>query len=316
MQWFAEFLSNTIAIILIATGVLKVVSSGEFPDSSFAFMFSFQAVLFVVGMSELVLGFWLLSRISDWWSPRVCLLFFIGTLIYGVVGLLQGKETCPCFGNFHSPTLLGVVLSGFGIIALSFVVRASVIREKSVAATNQWLLGGIGLSLVVIGSTELLMPTFRFIDYLGALDGRCLSVETRDIVVNVDYVSGSTQTLPIRLRNNCRSKPLSVVGIRSWGCPMNGHFTKLPISLAPGESKTVDLCFQRAPAPSEMIELLENAPDLIQISNHEYRLFTERQTVTYEIVTGDLERSNQPLPVVVIPTGKFLAKIAAVRPDK
>lgn len=111
-SFFYPIVSRVAAVVLLIAGGLKMMDflSGLTPASSW------WVAIFSTAF-ELLFGFWLLIGLYPRWSRLVALASFAVFLNVALVGALQGRASCGCFGNasvqpWYAVTLDALMFAG------------------------------------------------------------------------------------------------------------------------------------------------------------------------------------------------------------
>lgn len=221
-----------IGVLLMFAGLGKVVAAQPILIAS-AWVIPIAAAT-VWGLTELILGWFVLSFIASRWLRIVLKGMFV---LFAMVLLLEwsrGATQCQCLGGSGLP-ILGMIGLDFTIIACLFVQRHWWDRPSSV---SPGLLGDLAfhsrfavpivlaVSLVMYGSPR------SAIDYVA---GKSVLVRSQQRFAG-QVQPDETTTTEFELRN-VSARPIRVLGAKaSCRCVA---IDDLPLTLGPGESKSI-----------------------------------------------------------------------------
>jgi len=236
----------SLGLFLLAVAGLKMLGSRDRLDGSFLSSPQLQYAALTV---EVLLGVWLLSgryQRDAWLAALALFTVFSGISFYLTV---VGQRSCPsCFGPIpvNPAVTLAIDLAILIALALCRPAGGERIARWVILATASMMFAGLSGYLLLSDST------------LAYLRGESITVEPTVCDVGSGR-AGEERTFTIRLTNHA-SMPIKLSGGKSHcGCkPVD-----LPIALAPGESRSINVWMGFAGSPGRF--------------QHTFELFTDHE---------------------------------------
>jgi hypothetical protein len=226
-----------LGVLLLTAASLKIAGLAIDPWSQESVLWSLRVQVAAVEV-ESVLGLWLLSGWSLRTSWLLCLAFFASMAAISIYLVLEGQESCGCFGQIMVNPWLTFFLD-LGAVALLLFCRPESSGEVPSGIRARTLKTAVvaGPILILILGAFLVSADKDVAGMLAQLRGESITVEPP-----VTYVgegrAGDVRNFTIELTNHAAHAIHCIGGTTSCSCIATRDF---PVELRPAETRPIQV---------------------------------------------------------------------------